>query len=112
MIEGKANFGLRDEGSGKLMETGMLDCKSTDTSMDSSIKLSTKLAQGPVEREDTRDCEHMEAVHRILRCLKGTPGKGLFFRKTAEGSTEVYTDADWEDSVDDQRSTSGCCSLI
>ena len=32
-----------------LQETGMLDCKSTDTSMDSSIKLSTKLAQGPMD---------------------------------------------------------------
>ena len=56
--------------------------------------------------------EHMEAIHRILRYLKGTPGKGLFFRNTAERSIEVYTDADWASSVDDRRSTSGYCSLI
>ena len=54
----------------------------------------------------------MEAIHRILRYLKGTPGKGLFFRNTAERSIEVYTDADWASSVDDRRSTSGYCSLI
>ena len=26
--------------------------------------------------------EHMEAMHQILRCLKMTPMKGLYFKKT------------------------------
>ncbi|RVX16235.1 Retrovirus-related Pol polyprotein from transposon TNT 1-94 [Vitis vinifera] len=37
--------------------------------------------------------EHMEAVYRILRYLKMTPGKGLFFRKTENRDIEVYSDA-------------------
>ncbi|XP_074336033.1 secreted RxLR effector protein 161-like [Apium graveolens] len=51
--------------------------------------------------------EHWEATLRILRYLKGCPGKGLWFR--ANGNTEVegYCDADWASSLDDMRSTSG-----
>ncbi|RVX14584.1 Retrovirus-related Pol polyprotein from transposon TNT 1-94 [Vitis vinifera] len=56
--------------------------------------------------------EHMEAVYRILRYLKMTPGKGLFFRKTENRDTEVYSDADWAGNIIDRRSTSGYCSFV
>ncbi|RVW22853.1 Retrovirus-related Pol polyprotein from transposon TNT 1-94 [Vitis vinifera] len=56
--------------------------------------------------------EYMEAVYRILRYLKMTPGKGLFFRKTENRDTEVYSDADWEGNIIDRRSTSGYCSFV
>ena len=36
--------------------------------------------------------EHLEVVHRILRYLKATPGKGLFFKKTDQRRIEVFTD--------------------
>lgn len=39
--------------------------------------------------------EHMEAVHQILRYLKGTLGLGLFFWKNSKRSIEAFTDADW-----------------
>jgi len=38
--------------------------------------------------------EHMEAVNRILRYLKSTPGKGLMFRKSDRKYIEAYTDFD------------------
>ena len=50
--------------------------------------------------------EHLEAVYRILRYLKSTPGKGLFFKKNENRGIEVYTDADWAGSITDRRSTS------
>ncbi|RVW61368.1 Retrovirus-related Pol polyprotein from transposon TNT 1-94 [Vitis vinifera] len=56
--------------------------------------------------------EHMEAVYRILRYLKMTPGKGLFFKKTENRDTEVYSDADWAGNIIDRRSTSGYCSFV
>jgi hypothetical protein len=50
--------------------------------------------------------KHLEAVYRILRYLKSTPGKGLLFQKTAQQNIEAYTDADWAGLVIDRRSTS------
>ncbi|KAL6323474.1 hypothetical protein AAG906_039046 [Vitis piasezkii] len=37
---------------------------------------------------------HLEAVYKILRYLKGSPRKGLFFKKGDSKKVEIYTDAD------------------
>ena len=55
---------------------------------------------------------HMEAVIRILRYLKGCPGKGLLYSCQGSLQVECYTDADWAGSLDDQRSTSGYCTFV
>ncbi|KAL4562118.1 hypothetical protein LXL04_034312 [Taraxacum kok-saghyz] len=54
---------------------------------------------------------HLNAVYRILRYLKNTPGKGLFFGKKDDKRVAAFTDADWGGS-DDSRSTSGYCTLV
>ncbi|RVW69268.1 Copia protein [Vitis vinifera] len=125
-----------------LKETGMLGCKPSDTPMDSQKKLGIEKESTPVDRgryqrlvgrliylSHTRPDigfavsvvsqfmhspteEHMEAVYRILRYLKMTPGKGLFFKKTENRDTEVYSDADWAGNIIDRRSTSGYCSFV
>ena len=38
--------------------------------------------------------EHFDAVMRILRYLKGTPGKRLLFSNKGHLQVEVYTDAE------------------
>ena len=55
---------------------------------------------------------HLEAVERILRYLKGCPGRGVLLGKHDHLRIEVYTDADWAGSRDDRRSTSGYCSFV
>lgn len=37
---------------------------------------------------------HLEAVYKILRYLKDSPGKGLFFKKSERKEIEIFTDAD------------------
>lgn len=44
---------------------------------------------------------NLNAVYRILKYLKQTPGKGLFFVKTNDRSLKGFTDADWAGSIDD-----------
>ena len=56
--------------------------------------------------------EHMIAVNRILRYLKMTPGKGLFFKKIAKKDIELFSDVDQAGSLTDRRSTSGYCTFV
>lgn len=56
--------------------------------------------------------EHFETIYRILRYLKGSPGKGLLFRKNGHLQVEVYTDVDWAGRVTDRRSNSGYCTFV
>ncbi|RVW85208.1 Retrovirus-related Pol polyprotein from transposon RE1 [Vitis vinifera] len=125
-----------------LKETGMSGCRPADTPIDPNQKLGDtndgnlvnttryqKLVGKLIYLSHTRPDiafavsivsqfmhspyeVHLEAVYRILRYLKSTPGKGLFFKKSEQKTIEAYTDADWAGSVTDRRSTSGYCTYI
>ena len=56
--------------------------------------------------------EHFEAVYKILRYLKGTPGRGLLFKSRGHLQIEACTDASWVGSIVDRRSTFGYCSFV
>ena len=56
--------------------------------------------------------EHMDAVYRILRYLKGAPGKGLLYSKNDISNIEGYTDADWAGDQTIRRSTSGYLTFV
>ena len=70
-----------------------------------SVSMVSQFMNNPTEK-------HMTAVTRILRYLKMTPGKGLFFQRTTKKEIEIFSDADWAGSVTDRRSTSGYCSFV
>jgi hypothetical protein len=55
---------------------------------------------------------HLDAVYRILRYLKSSPGKGILFKKNGHLNIEGYCDADWASCLDDRRSTSGYCTFV
>lgn len=125
-----------------LAETGMLDCKPTDTPIVQNHMLGEHQNQIPTNREryqrlvgkliylsHTRPDiayaisvvsqfmhnpseEHMKAVIRILRYLKASPGKGLMFRKCNHLNIDGYTDADWAGSITDRKSTSGYFTFV
>ncbi|XP_016729503.1 secreted RxLR effector protein 161-like [Gossypium hirsutum] len=95
-----------------LSKVGLLGCKPVETPMEPNLKLGTDKDGEEVDRGRYQREKHLEAAYRILRYLKGTPGKGLHFKKDVNRSIEVYTDADWAGAVNDRRSTSGYCSYI
>ena len=125
-----------------LSETGMMDSKPIDTPMDPNEKLLPnqgepfvdpgryrrlvgKLNYLTITRPDisfavsivsqflNSPCKaHWNAVMRILRYIKGSPGKGLLYEDRGHTRIVGYSDADWAGSPSDRRSTSGYCVLI
>ena len=49
----------------------------------------------------------MDAVYRVLRYLKSSPGKDLFFGRNKDYEIAGYTDTDWAGDQTDRKSTSG-----
>jgi hypothetical protein len=125
-----------------LSETGMLDCKPVDTPIVQNHGLKDCADQTPTNKEryqrlvgkliylsHTRPDityavsvvsqfmhnpseDHMNAVIRILRYLKSSPGKGLMLSKNQHLNIEGYTDADWAGNITDRRSTSGYFTFV
>ena len=60
---------------------------------------------------DPRD-SLLKAIHVILHYLKGSPSKGVLFKKGSNLSLEVFTDADYAGSLMNRRSTSGYCTFL
>ena len=50
---------------------------------------------------------HMMAVKRILRYLRGTKDYGLWYKIERNLDLKLFTDADWAGNIDDRKSTSG-----
>ena len=125
-----------------LKETGMMGCRPVETPMEPNFKLQPASVDKVRETEKFQRLvgrliylshtrpdiafpisivsqfmhslgpEHFEAVHRILRYLKGTPGKGLLFKAQGHLQVEAYTDADLVGCILDRRSTFGYCMYV
>ena len=71
-------------------------------------RLDIALAVGIVARFSTNPKEnHMMAIKRIMRYLKGIEEDGLYYKKNEKFELKAYTDVDWASSLDDRKSTSG-----
>jgi hypothetical protein len=51
---------------------------------------------------------HLVAEKHVMICLKGTLEFGLFYNGDQDFTLIGYTDSDWDGSVSDKKSTSGC----
>ena len=54
----------------------------------------------------------MEVALRVLRYLKSSPGRGIFFSKNDHLNITGYTDADWAGNLTDRKSTSGYFTFV
>ena len=107
-----------------LGETGLLGCKVAETPIEANLKRNPAKHEDVIKREKFQRLvgrliylshthpdiayvvsmvsqfmhspgqEHFDAAYKILRYLKGTPGKGMMFKRRENLQIEVYTDAD------------------
>ncbi|XP_068655300.1 secreted RxLR effector protein 161-like [Aristolochia californica] len=55
---------------------------------------------------------HIVVVRRIIRYLRGSPTRGLFFPTGSSLQLIGYSDADWVGCLDTRRSTTGRCMFL
>ncbi|KAL1220954.1 Retrovirus-related Pol polyprotein from transposon RE2 [Cardamine amara subsp. amara] len=55
---------------------------------------------------------HWGMVDRILRYLKGTPGKGIWMGRNNSTDIVGYCDSDWAGDKTDRKSTTGYCTFV
>ncbi|XP_045802549.1 uncharacterized mitochondrial protein AtMg00810-like [Trifolium pratense] len=55
---------------------------------------------------------HYDTACRVVKYLKGSPDRGLFFSRTSKLQLLGFIDADWAGCLDTQRSTSGYCFFL
>ncbi|KAL9437525.1 hypothetical protein AB3S75_023399 [Citrus x aurantiifolia] len=54
----------------------------------------------------------MDAAVRVLRYLKGSPGKGILLSSTSDLHIRGYCDADWGSCPTTRRSVTGYCTFL
>jgi len=119
-----------------LKETGKLGCKPANTPLEPNWKYNEDRAEKAVDKEryqrlvgrliylsltrldisyvvskvsqymHSPTSKHLNAAYHILRYLKGTPGKGILYRKTEDRGIQGFMDANWTGSLEDSKSTS------
>ncbi|XP_020525382.1 uncharacterized protein LOC110007613 [Amborella trichopoda] len=55
---------------------------------------------------------HLEAVDKILRYLKSSPGRVIWMKNNNNIDICGYFDADWVGNPNDRRSTTGYCAMV
>ncbi|XP_068504206.1 uncharacterized mitochondrial protein AtMg00810-like [Phaseolus vulgaris] len=55
---------------------------------------------------------HLQVTLRVIRYLKGCPGKGLFFSRRSSTQIFGFSDADWATCIDTRRSITVYCFFI
>nr|XP_017187364.2 uncharacterized protein LOC108173209 [Malus domestica] len=124
-----------------LREANMTDCKPTSTPLNSNLKLQShgdlipnieyyqrlvgKLIYLTITRPNIAyavnlvsqfmhapSMDHMKIVHRVLRYLKGSIGRGILIRNNNHTHISGYTDADWVGNALDRKSITGFCTFV
>ncbi|XP_070672606.1 uncharacterized mitochondrial protein AtMg00810-like [Malus domestica] len=124
-----------------LHEANMTDCKPARTPLNSNLKLQShgdlipnikyyqrlvdKLIYLTITRPNIAyavslvsqfmhapSMDHMKIVHRVLRYLKGSIGRGIIMRNNNHTRILGYTDADWAGNALDRKSITGFCTFV
>ncbi|XP_068639375.1 uncharacterized mitochondrial protein AtMg00810-like [Aristolochia californica] len=92
-----------------LQEYGLLGAKPIDTPMEAGYFICCGSCE-PVHGKSSK--VHLEAAQRILKYLKGAPGKGLLYTHNGKIDVLGYSNADYVGCKMDKRSTSDYCCFV
>lgn len=56
--------------------------------------------------------QHLQAIHHLLRYLKGMVGQGILIQSTLHFQLKAFVDSDWGSYLDTRRSVTGFCVFL
>ena len=107
-----SNLKLREQLDGNLVDKGSYQCLVGKLTYLSHIGPDIAFAVSVVSYFMHNLQEHMDVVYRILKYLKGTPGKGLFFKRNEVKGIEAFKDANWQDLSMIENQLLGICTFV
>lgn len=84
----------------KKMAGGLMYLTATRPDLMYVVSLVSRFMESPTE-------EHLQAIKRILRYVKGNETLGILYNSNCSGELVCYTDGDYDGDVSDRKSTCG-----